>query len=420
MATPDALSNSTPLDISAAIAVEMEKLYSTVYAQFNQDSTFYSRLQTADKLNVSGRLVRIPILAQPGSTFGQFDPDGVSDSMGTGGGEQYDVGVCSPVFLVQSCQITKGAEWESDSKDKSIVDVFKESFRFNIKQFRTNIEALLASSDGTGILGTVTATPQSNQPYLAVSNANDFSAGCTYAVISTGGSNRGNIVVQTVDLINNLLYLSAEPSNYWPTGTAATDGLYVTGTQSTTYSPDRYTSATVSASLNGVPMINYQSSSGYWFGIPRSTWPGVLNPAYVSGGNAALTPQALQLLESLMARANGADAEELDDFVIQANLDQVTAWENVGLYSTYSTTTGAGQGGITAFNETGEGKERKDFLPKGRVRTMMGHELIPNIKARQNRIDLINFKYWFKTEVKPPSLFDIQRSCTRAGLCTLT
>ena len=384
-----------------------------MYPQFNQDAKFYGRLQNLENYKVSDRLVRIPILAQPGSTFAQFIPDGTTDSMGTGGGEQYDVGVASPVFFNQACQVTKGAEWATDGKEKSVVDVYKDSFRFNLKAFRTNLEALMAVSDGSGVLGTVSTTPITNQNYLAVSNANDFQAGATYQVLTASlATNRGNITVLTCDLINNLLYLTESVNagtQYWPADTTAGDVLMVAGapgTQNITYSPDRYTSATVSASLNGCPAINYQSSSGDWFGIPRSTWPGVLNSVYVNGNSDALVPQMFQLLESLLQRANGSDADELTDFVVQANTDQITAWENLGLYSStnLNSTFTMSQTAYVAQDKEGS---REDRLPKGRVKTIGGHELIANIKARQKRIDCINFKYWFKTEVKPPSLFDV-------------
>gem|GEM_PF-372484 len=385
-----------------------------MYPQFNQDAKFYGRLQNLENYKVSDRLVRIPILAQPGSTFAQFIPDGTTDSMGTGGGEQYDVGVASPVFFNQACQVTKGAEWATDGKEKSVVDVYKDSFRFNLKAFRTNLEALMAVSDGSGVLGTVSTTPITNQNYLAVSNANDFQAGATYQVLTASlATNRGNITVLTCDLINNLLYLTESVNagtQYWPADTTAGDVLMVAGapgTQNITYSPDRYTSATVSASLNGCPAINYQSSSGDWFGIPRSTWPGVLNSVYVNGNSDALVPQMFQLLESLLQRANGSDADELTDFVVQANTDQITAWENLGLYSASSLNSTFVMNSTHMVDDDSTPGSRRDYLPKGRVKTIGGHELIANIKARQKRIDCINFKYWFKTEVKPPSLFDV-------------
>ena len=399
------------LNQASALYVELEKVNATVYPQFNQDSVFYARLQTQNKFSVSERLVRIPLLVQPGSTFAQFIPDGTSDSMGTGGGEQYDAGVCSPVFFCQACQVTKGAEWATDGKEKSVVDVYKNSIGFNLKAFRTNLEALMAVSDGSGTLGTVSITPISNQNYLQVSNANDFQAGASYQVLAAGlGTNRGSITVLTTDLANNIIYLVEIEGAYYPTGTVATDVLMVSGAPGTAtidYEPDRYTSATVAASLNGVPAINYTSSSGDWFGIPRSTWPGVLNPAYVSGGGDALVPQMVMLLEWQLMRTNGSDADELSDFVVQANTAQITAWENLGLFTTAAS--GTYGGGSTAFvPQAGtEDKTRKDYLQKDRIKTLAGHELITNVKALDTRIDAINFRYWFKTEVKPPSLFDI-------------
>ena len=322
--------------------------------------------------------------------------------MGTGGGSIYDVGVCTPVYFVQSCQVTKEAEWGTNSKEKAIEDVFKEEFKVNLKQFRTNIEGLLASSDGSGTLGTVTVTPTTTN--IQVSNANDFQAGCTYQVLSAlGGTNRGNIVVLTVDSINNILYLTAAS---FPVGTVAGDLLIVAGASGSatqTAAPDRYTSASVSASLNGVPAINISTTSGDWFGIPRSTYPGVLNTPYVNGASGALTPQQIMLCESLMQRANGVDAEELDEIVVMANVDQVTAWEALGLVTTTGVATA-----FTSKNDANDGGEqRADFLPKNRIKTLGGHELLTNIKAQQQRIDLMCLKYWFRVESKPASLYDV-------------
>ena len=407
----DALSGN-PLNSAAAIGVEMEKLKDTVYPQFNQDDTFLSRVPVRNDLKVSARLCRIPLLVQPGSTFGQFVPDGSADSMGTGGGSVYDEGVATPVYFVQSCQVTKEAEWATNSDAKAVVDVFKEEFKTNLRQFRTNIEALMASSDGSGTLGTVTATPSASnaQIYLNVNNANEFQAGCTYQVWSAlAGTNRGNILVLTVDLINNILYTSTINGYYYPQGTTSGDLLLVAGASGSatgTYAPDRYTSATVAASLNGVPAINFQSSTGSWFGIPRSTYPGVLNTPYVSGASGALTPQMIILLQSLVQRANGAEAEELDEFVIQANVDQVTAWESIGLFS--SSTSGNAVTAFTNRSKAGEGDDtRPDFLNKNRIKTLAGHELLTNIKAKPQRVDLMVLKYWFRIETKPAALFDV-------------
>jgi hypothetical protein len=200
----------SPLNAAAAIAVELEKVQATVYPQFQQDCLIYNRLQNLNNFKVSDRLTRIPLLAQPGSTFSQFDPDGVSDSMGLGGAEQYIVGVTSIVYFCQSVQVTKRAEWATDGSVKAVTDIYKDSFKINLKQFRSNLESLLCFSDGSGVIGTLMATPPSStqQDFLQVNNSNSFQAGATYQVFSAGYvSNRGNIVVASVDSANNIIYL---------------------------------------------------------------------------------------------------------------------------------------------------------------------------------------------------------------------
>ena len=105
-------------------------------------------------------------------------------------------------------------------------------------------------------------------------------------------------------------------------------------------------------------------------------------------------------LQSLVQRANGADAEELDEFIVHCNVDQVTAWESLGIVTT--------SGVATAFTEQtgGEGK-RMDYLKRDRIKTIAGHELITNINAIRNRVDFLCLKHWFRIEVKPAALYDV-------------
>jgi len=404
---------ANPLNAAAAIAVELEKVQAMVHPQFQQDCLIYNRLQNLNNYKVSDRLTRIPLLAQPGSTFQQFDPDGIADTMGTGGAENYIVGVASIVYFCQAVQVTKRAEWATDGSVKAVTDVYKDSFKINLKQFRSNIESLLCFSDGSGVISTLMVTPPSStqQNFLQVNNANSFQAGVTYQVFEAGlAANRGNILVASVDSANNIIYLilgGAGGSNYYPVGTVATDVFLVAGAPGTTtvdYQPDSYTSATVSASLNGIPLINLNSVSGTWFGVDKTTpgVQGVLNPAYVSGGGDALTPQIFQELESFLARQNGSDSDDLLNYFVSANVDQITAWENFSLYTNDFVTAFSPQAGT-------EDKERKDYLAKGRVKSMAGHEIIGggNIKSVPQRIDFLNEKYLGRTETRPASLFDV-------------
>jgi hypothetical protein len=137
---------------------------------------------------------------------------------------------------------------------------------------------------------------------------------------------------------------------------------------------------------------------------------GVLNSAYVDGDNDALTPQVFLLLESLLQRQNGSNVDDLAEFAVSANVDQVTAWESFSLF-TNDYQSGV-PGGNTAFTEQkGTAEEtRKDYLQKRRVKTMSGHEIIGsggNIKALPQRIDLIAEKYLGRVETKPVSLYEV-------------
>ena len=304
---------ASPLNAAASIGVELEKVRSSVWPQFQQDDTFYALVpDRTDELDVSDRLARIPILVSPGSQFSQIDPDG--QSMGVGAGEEYQDGVTTPVYFVQACQVTKRAEWTTDSKEKSVVDVFKESFKFNLRQFRSNVEALMSSSDGSGTLGTVVSAATAGQ--LTVTNANNFQAKNTYQVWSAlGGTNRGTITVLTVDSVNNILYLTAAA----PAGTTANDLLIIQGV-----------SGSANTSLNGIPAINLSSSTGQWFGIPRASYPGVLSTPYYAAGTNPLTPQIIMLLESLMQRATGIKTEDIDEIMVHGNVEHSRAARPVG------------------------------------------------------------------------------------------
>jgi hypothetical protein len=381
-----------PVNAAAAIGVELEKVRDSVYPQFQQDDTFLTRLAVrTDLLEVGGRLARIPFLPYPGSLFNQFTPDGAS--MGPGAGEKYDNGTTTPVYFNQAVQITKEAEWETDSKEKSVVDVFKDSFKLNLRQFRTNLEALVASSDGSGTLSTVSTAATAGQ--LTVTNANNFQSQNTYQVWSAlGGTNRGTITVLTVDSVNNILYLQANA----PSGTTAGDLLLVNGS-----------SGTANTSLNGIPAINFSSNTGSWFGVPRASYPGILTTPYYNASSGPLTPLIVQLLESYMQRATGVDTEDLDEIIAHCNVDQVSAWELLGMVTTSAGGFSSGSGQTSFVMQEGQkgGDERMDYMKKKRIKTLAGRELITNIHAAAARLDLICMKYWFRVESKPCALFDV-------------
>lgn len=382
--------STTPLNAAASIGVELEKVRDSVWPQFQQDDTFYAMIpDRTDELDVSDRLARIPILVYPGSQFSQVTVDGAS--LGVGGGEKYDDGVTTPVYFCQAVQVTKEAEWTTNSKEKSVVDVFKDSFKLNLRQFRSNVEGLMASSDGSGTIGTVITASTAGQ--LTVSNANNFQSQNNYQVWSAlGGTLRGTINVLTVDSVNNILYLNGT----YPGGTTAADLLLVSGS-----------SGQANTSLNGIPAINFGANTGQWFGIPRASYPGVLTTPYYNAASGPLTPQIIQLLESYMQRATGVDTEDLNEVIAHANVDQVSAWELLGMVTTSAGGFSSGSGQTAYTLQNGGSGERLDYMKKQRIKSLAGHQLITNIHALPARLDLLCLKYWGRVVSKPCALFDI-------------
>lgn len=407
MATP---LDGNPLSMTSAIAAELEKVTKPLYQQFMADNMLNELAPPRPDIEVSGRLVRMPVAMQPGTTFAQFDPNS-SASLGTGGGEQLDVAVATPVYFVEANSITKAAEWTSRTDTQAIVNLYKNQFKAGTRDFKANISRLLSASTGAGDLGTLTATPGGAATSLNVSDANNFQAGVQYGVWSgIGGTYRGNILVLSIDSAANVVYLSQLAGQYFPAGTTSGDTLIIAGaagSATSTYSPDRYTSATVASSLNGIPAIVYNSSTGSWFGIPRSTWPGILNSVHTAAGSAALGPADLQLLESLLLRYAGTDGDALGNIKAHTNVDQLTAWENVGLYT--NTTSDSSYTAFTNKSAAGEGGDsRPDFLNAKRVKTVSGKEIILNLYALPGRLDLVNFKKLFRIEILPIQPLDDQ------------
>ena len=252
---------------------------------------------------------------------------------------------------------------------------------------------MMSSSDGSGTLGTVSVVSTVGQ--LTVNNANNFQSQNTYQVWSAlGGTYRGTITVLTVDSVNNILYLTAAA----PVGTAIGDLLIISGGP-----------AVAASSLNGIPAINFGSNTGQFFGINRTSYPGMLVTPYYNASSGALTPQIIQLLESYMQRATGVKTEDLDEIVAHANVDQVSAWELLGLVTTSGGgyTSGSGQTSFVMQEGQKGGDQRMDYMKSKRIKTLAGRQLVTNIHALPARVDLLCLKYWGRVVQKPCELFDI-------------
>lgn len=360
------------------VGVQLERVKDKVYRWFQQDTTLLGRIQVkTDNVEVSSRNCRIPILVEPGGQPQQINPDG--GDMGTGSAELYDNGNVTPVYFSHAVEVTALFDWATDSPEKSVVPAFKDLFKNNLNQFRTFIESLL-NTDGSATLDTV-VVGSSGSAQMTVNNANQFQGQQIIQVWSAlGGSNRGSVNIVSVDSVANIIYLAQNA----PSGTTAGDLLLIQGA-----------SGAANSSLNGVEALNLSSTSGTWFGLNRTTYPGMLTTPTVNVGNLALTPEVIRLGQAYLKRALGVENQEVGEMIWHAGPDMVAAWENVGLVNS------------SVIQNQVSGDSSFDYLKKNTVKRMADHELLESIHAKPGRIDGICLKHWFRVETKKAELYSV-------------
>jgi hypothetical protein len=246
------------------------------------------------------------------------------------------------------------------------------------KQFSRGVESLL-QGDGSNTLDTVVSA---SGTAIVVNNANQFTDGQDIIVFSAlGGTNRGTATILSVDAANKTLNLTAAI----PGGTTTGDLLLVNGSSG-------------SASLTGMFGLKYfqlQSNSGTLLGITRSTYPGKLSTPHVNANNAAITPAMGRRALAQMKIALGVNFALDQEFVWHMNLDQVAAWENVGLAVAQ-----VQQQALT-------GNAGLDMLKKNAPKTLAGYPIVENINATPGRIDGLCLKNWGRVQTQKPDFYEV-------------
>jgi hypothetical protein len=139
---------------SQVVANELERVDPTIPTLFDRDDTFYSTIEKRNVQVISARDMRIPLELRPGGRFGHFDSDG--GDMGLGDGPTFDKAVINSVNMRFAVQWTKKAEWATDDNRKAVLNTLRHLLAKAMPEFRRNVDAL-CQTDGTGVLGTVSA-----------------------------------------------------------------------------------------------------------------------------------------------------------------------------------------------------------------------------------------------------------------------
>ena len=368
-----------PMNETAVIGTEMEKVLPVVDALYDKDDTFYSSIAKDNQVQrISGRDMRIPLKLRPGGYFGHFNPDG--GDLGRGAGPVFDKAVINTVHLRYACEWTKKAEWGTDDARKAVVDAFKDIMAGAMPEFRRNSDALCMTA-GNGILGTVSAVSTSGGVDTVTLGTDGFGAmllrfGLKVNVYdSTLATQRTAAIEPEItffDLANKQIKLTPATPNI-TTG----DLIVISGV--TGANP---------VSLFGVPYHNNSASTGTWLGFDRSLTPEIRASRVNAGGSLTL-PFARLAMNKLADRLGKGKKIKLKAMMHPA---QAAAYEELGQL-------------VSVINK--EAKEEGLDLYFGDSLRMAGAPVETNIHWDKKRIDFIAPEMWGRAEMHSPGFYEV-------------
>lgn len=369
--------------VSQNIASQIEYIRKDLEELVLLQGVLWKRINKATDIKaVSNRPARIPFNVATGGIFrtgaNLFD----GNDLGRGSAPTQTFGTLSACSFVQASEYTSLSEFSTDSDEKAIENYVTLTNRQATETFAGYMDSLICQSDGSNTLDTVQSVSGTG---LVVTNADIFQDNQLIDIWSAlGGTQRGTVQIQSIDIANNTIWLTATP----PAGTATNDLLLVTGS-----------AGVANSGIFGIPYYHVAGNGGNYMGILRSTWPGKFstpNVALGTGGTntGSLTPASVRAMQAQIDLAMGVDESD-QDVVAHMNVDMAAAWENNAITVQ------------SIANYNGSGGSSADMLKKRQTTTIAGREILKNVRARTGRIDFLNFKHWFRLETKALGMHDV-------------
>jgi hypothetical protein len=341
-------------------------------------SVLYKRINVrTDVKPVSTRPARIPLqpLTQGGMKIGAFD----GQDLGLGSAPVETFGSLSCVSLLQPSQYTFLSEWANDENVKSIQNFVTLTHEQAPKVFAGFIDSLLALSTGANDLDAVVSTTTNG---VIVSNANGFQDQQPIDFwTALGGTLLGSSIIQSVDIANNTIWL-----------TAAVPAGVTTGTLILAYG----SSGQANSGIMGLPAYNVAGNLGNFMGIQRSTFPGKFSTPNINQGGKAMTPASVRALFAQIILALGEERANSSDLVCHGNVEAQAAWENIALNVQQ-----------IIMNQI-KGDEITDMLTKRAPTIIAGREFLVNVRAKPGRIDFLPLKEWWRIETRKEDYIEVE------------
>lgn len=364
------------VNTASVIGAELEKVRKGLPKLFDEDVTFYSKIERKNVEVISKRDMRIPIALRPGGYFGMFNSDG--GELGRGAGPQYDKAVINTNDYRYAVEYTKQADWGTNTPQKSVAQVVQKLTANAVVELRRAIDCMY-QTDGTGVLGAI-GTFTGTGPYTINLTTGTFGAsllryGQKIDVYSSDLTTKRTSTareITTYDLENNQIIINGGAIASISNG----DLLVVEGA-----------TGTPPVSLYGIPYHATNSATGTWLGFNRATTPEVRANRVNAGGSGFVLPLPRLAVNKVMLRLG------------QDRVMKYEAWMHPCQAAAYEDT-----GQLVSIIQKQAKAEGLDMY-FGDIMQMAGATVKKHIRWNKTRIDFMNMSNWGRAEMHPVDFY---------------
>lgn len=354
-----------------SVPLQLEAVRKKLEFAYGRETTLLDLIPSRnDTLDASTRNIRIPQMIRPGGVGGQNTMD--FTDMGRGSGSVFEVGTLSTLGFTWAIEVSKLAEYATDTKDKAVQSTPAIEAAEAVENFKSYLDSIY-NTNGTGQKDTIQSISGTT---LGVLNADMFQPSENIMDYPTGlaSAPRGIMTVVWVDPATQTIGVNATAP-----GITVGDALVI--------NINNGTAGANPVSLEGLLYNHVDSTTGTWNNLARSTYPAELKTPHVAAGGAALTP-GVRRLGTQKVRRILMDRYESQEMVAYWGVDQEAAWEANGITVTEN------------IYQQIKGDESPDMLKKKLPQTFGGIRAKTSMHATKGRVDVIMPAYWGKGVTK--------------------
>lgn len=365
-----------------ATATELEKVNEQVETLFERDDTFYSQVEKAKDIEISGRDARLPLELRPGGKFGHYNPEG--GSLGLGEGITTDKGLINTVHLKFAVQLNRAPQMNTDTKRKSVLDHFKHNMAKAMPEFRAQVDRLCMTG-GNGVLATIgSITNDGGGAGIDVYNLTSDGFGArllrfgqdinvydtTLATHRTSGGERTVLAIDYAAKTINVADVG---------GGVATDKIVISGV-----------SGASPVSMFGVPYHHNSASTGTWLGLNRANYPEIrANRVNASSASFAL-PFARLAMNKIGDRVGIENRYKPEAWMHPCQAQAVEELAQL----------------VQMIDRSGGGDQKVNLYFNQSQFKLAGALARLSFSWDKTRIDFIERSLWARVEVKKPGIYE--------------